>query len=315
MPCGGFRFRAIVIEKKPTAIIVDDETGEPIEGAVVLAQRIKHSITKRAWWEGGTTYTARAEEVFSDEQGRIVIPWYWSRNPFAGKRNLLVYKPGYALWDSDTTIFKKPRDQSEFTRSKRVIRMLKFEGPLFKKLGEKFIKDFNRKRPVVGPSASCIGYVRKSFDELFYNSAFHNEYKQLQQNIFEISDFLVNVLQVTEFGSVFEEKVTYHDSCAALREYGLKEEPRILLRKVKGLELIEMEDTDVCCGFGGTFSIKFEPISAAMAEQKVLNALETGASYIVSSDSSCLLHQKGYIEKHQLPIKTAHLVDVLASGL
>ena len=166
-----------------------------------------------------------------------------------------------------------------------------------KKLGEKFIKDFNRNRPVVGPSASCIGYVRNSFDELFYNSAFHNEYKQLQQNIFEISDFLVNVLQKTEFGSVFEQKVTYHDSCAAIREYGLKEEPRILLKNVKGLELIEMEDTDVCCGFGGTFSVKFEPISAAMAEQKVLNALETGASYIVSSDSSCLLHQKGYIEK------------------
>jgi L-lactate dehydrogenase complex protein LldE len=184
-----------------------------------------------------------------------------------------------------------------------------------KKLGEKFIKDFSRNRPVVGPSASCIGYVRNNFDELFYNSAFHNDYKQLQRNIFEITDFLVNVMQVTDFGSVFEHKVTYHDSCTALREYGLKEEPRILLRKVNGLELIEMKDTDVCCGFGGTFAVKFEPISAAMAEQKVHNALETGAEYIVSTDSSCLMHQQGYIDKHKLPLKTAHIVDVLAANL
>jgi len=184
-----------------------------------------------------------------------------------------------------------------------------------KKLGEKFINDFSRNRPVVGPSASCIGYVKNNFDELFYNTAHHNEYRLLQQNIFEITDFLVNVVQITEFGSVFEHKVTYHDSCAALREYGLKEEPRILLKNVKGLELIEMKDTDVCCGFGGTFSVKFEPISTAMAEQKVENALETGAEYIVSTDSSCLMHQKAFIEKHNLPIKTAHIVDVLASGL
>ena len=166
-----------------------------------------------------------------------------------------------------------------------------------KKLGEKFINDFSRNRPVVGPSASCIGYVKNNFDELFYNTAHHNEYRTLQNNIFEITDFLVNVVQITEFGSVFEHKVTYHDSCTALREYGLKEEPRILLRNVKGLELIEMQDTDVCCGFGGTFSVKFEPISTAMAEQKVQNALDTGAEFIVSTDSSCLMHQKAFIEK------------------
>lgn len=184
-----------------------------------------------------------------------------------------------------------------------------------KKLGEKFITDFSRGRPVVGPSASCIGYVKKNFDELFYNSAHHNEYKQLQQNIFEITDFLVNVLNFTDFGSVFEHRVTYHDSCAALREYGLKGEPRTLLKNVQGLELVEMKDSDVCCGFGGTFSVKFEPISTAMAEQKINNALDTGAEFIVSTDSSCLMHQQGFIDKHNLPIKTMHIVDVLAAGL
>ncbi|MBC8321572.1 MAG: (Fe-S)-binding protein [Bacteroidetes bacterium] len=184
-----------------------------------------------------------------------------------------------------------------------------------KKLGEKFIKDFNNEHMIVGPSASCIGYVRKGYDELFYNGALHNEYKQLQRNIYEITDFLVNIVKVTNFGSVFEHKVTYHDSCAALRDYKLKDEPRQLLSNVKGLELIEMKNTDECCGFGGTFSIKFEPISTAMAEQKVRNALDTGAEYIVSTDSSCLMHQFAYIKKHNLPIKVAHIVDVLASGI
>lgn len=184
-----------------------------------------------------------------------------------------------------------------------------------KKLGEKFIQDFSRNRPVVGPSASCIGYVKNYYDELFYNSAVHNECKYLQRNIFEITDFLVNVMQIKDLGSVFEHKVTYHDSCAALREYGLKNEPRELLKQVKGLELIEMEESDTCCGFGGTFSVKFEAISTAMAEQKVHHALDTGAEYIVSTDSSCLMHQAGYISKHKLPLKVAHIVDVLASGI
>lgn len=184
-----------------------------------------------------------------------------------------------------------------------------------KKLGIKLIKDFDNNRPIVGPSASCIGYIKNYFDELFHNTAYHNEYKLLQKNIYEVTDFLVNVVKVTDFGSVFEHKVTYHDSCAAMREYGLNDEPRTLLKNVKGLELVEMADTDTCCGFGGTFAIKFEPISAAMAEQKVEHALDTGAEYIVSTDSSCLMHQYGYIKKHKHPLKVAHVMDVLASGI
>jgi len=183
-----------------------------------------------------------------------------------------------------------------------------------KAVGEKFIKDFSGERYVVGPSASCVGYVRNYFDELFYNTAFHIEYNRLKKRIFEFTDFLVNVMKIEDVGATFESVVTYHDSCAALREYGIKQEPRKLLRKVKGLELIEMKDTDVCCGFGGTFSVKHKDISAAMAEQKVQNALETGAKFIVSTDSSCLLHQEGYIKKHNLPIKVMHIADVLVKG-
>ncbi|MEI6883752.1 MAG: (Fe-S)-binding protein [Bacteroidota bacterium] len=183
-----------------------------------------------------------------------------------------------------------------------------------KKLGEKFMKDFPNDRYIVGSSASCIGFIRNYYPWLFHNTGLHYEYKQVKKNIYEITDFLVNVMNVDDVGATFNHVVTYHDSCAALREYGLKEEPRRLLSKVKGLELREMKDNEVCCGFGGTFSAKFEPISTAMAEQKVNNALESGAEYIVSTDSSCLMNQQGYIDKHKLPIKTIHIVDVLASG-
>jgi L-lactate dehydrogenase complex protein LldE len=183
-----------------------------------------------------------------------------------------------------------------------------------KSLGEKFIKDFPNDRPIIGPSASCVGYVRNYFPKLFHNTALHNEYKQVKRNIYELTDFLVNIVKVTDLGAIFEAKVTYHDSCAALREYGIKEEPRILLEKVQGLTLLEMNDSESCCGFGGTFSVKFEPISTAMAEQKVDNALKTGAEYIVSTDLSCLMHQDAYIRKHNLPVKVIHIADVLASG-
>lgn len=183
-----------------------------------------------------------------------------------------------------------------------------------KELGNKFLKDFPNDRPVVSPSASCSGYVRNYFQELFYNTGNHLEYKRLVRNMFEITDFLVNQIGFTDFGASFPHKVTYHDSCAALREYHLTNEGRVLLSKVKGLELVEMRDTHICCGFGGTFAIKNEPISTAMAQQKVENALETGAEYIVSTDLSCLMHQGGYISKQNSPIKVIHIVDILASG-
>jgi L-lactate dehydrogenase complex protein LldE len=183
-----------------------------------------------------------------------------------------------------------------------------------KAMGEKFINDFKDCQYVVTPSASCAGMVRNYYDEMFYNSALHNEYRLLKKNIYEISDFLVNVLNIKDIGATFNHKVTYHDSCAALREYGLKDEPRTLLRHVRGLELIEMKETTTCCGFGGTFSVKNEPVSAAMAEYKISRALETGAEFIVSTDSSCLMHQQSFIDKNKLPVKTMHLVDILASG-
>ena len=183
-----------------------------------------------------------------------------------------------------------------------------------RKSAEKFIKDFPNDNPIVSPSASCAGYVKNSYSKLFEgNEALLNECERLSRNIFELTDFLVNKIGKTDFGAHFPHKVTYHDSCSALRDYGIKSEPRALLKAVKGLELIEMADTDVCCGFGGTFMVKYVPISTAMVSQKVENALKTGAEYIVSADASCLLNYQSYIDKQKLPIKTIHLADVISN--
>ncbi len=181
-------------------------------------------------------------------------------------------------------------------------------------VGEKFIKEFQNDRYIVAPSASCTGFVKNYYPEMFNNSVLHNELKQIKNNMFEFSDFLVNVLKITNLGATLKGVATYHDSCAGLREYGIKNEPRTLLSKVRGLEIREMKETEVCCGFGGTFSAKFEPIAVGMVEQKVKNAMEVKADYIVSTDMSCLLHIDSYIKKQNLNMKVMHITDVLVSG-
>jgi L-lactate dehydrogenase complex protein LldE len=178
----------------------------------------------------------------------------------------------------------------------------------------KFLKDFNPNEYIVAPSASCVGFVKNYYGKLFVDSSFHHEVNAIAGNIFEFSDFLVNVLNQTELGASLEATATYHDSCAALRECKIKEEPRLLLSKVKGLQLTELEDVETCCGFGGTFAVKFEPISVAMAEQKVEHAMDTKAEYLISTDLSCLMHLQGYIDGKNYKLKTLHIADVLASG-
>lgn len=183
-----------------------------------------------------------------------------------------------------------------------------------KEIGNKFLNDFSEVDYIVAPSASCVGMVKNGFNDLFTNTIVHNKCRSLQSNIFELSDFLVNILKRDYFGAELEGKAVYHDSCSGLRECKIKEEPRKLLSKVHGLEMVEMQDTDMCCGFGGTFAVKFDAISSAMAEQKVNNALAMEADYIISTDLSCLMHLDGYIQKNNLTIKTMHIADVLANG-
>ena len=183
-----------------------------------------------------------------------------------------------------------------------------------KEVGSSFLKNFSEENYIVAPSASCVGMLKGGYNDLFTNSIEHNRCRNIQRQVYEISDFLVNVIKRDYFGAELIGTAVYHDSCSALRECGIKEEPRRLLAQVGGLELVEMRDQETCCGFGGTFAVKFEGISSAMAEQKVRNAQAQNADYIISTDASCLLQLQAYIDKHHIPIKTMHLVDVLTSG-
>jgi L-lactate dehydrogenase complex protein LldE len=178
----------------------------------------------------------------------------------------------------------------------------------------KFIKDFDTVDYIVAPSASCVGFVRNYYPQLFENGTLHNQVKNLGKRIYEFTEFLTDVLKIDNYGASLYAKATYHDSCAALRECKIKEGPRKLLSHVKGLELVEMADNETCCGFGGTFSVKFEAISIGMADQKITNALATGAQYIISTDLSCLMQLNGYITAKNIPLKTMHIADVLAHG-
>ena len=183
-----------------------------------------------------------------------------------------------------------------------------------KRLAKKFINDFPHDRPIVTPSASCAGFIKNHYTSLFSNSPEDlKDAERLSKNVIELTDFLVTHIKFTDFDAEFNHRVTYHDACSALREYGIKEGPRTLLSKVKGLELIEMNESDVCCGFGGTFMVKYVPISTAMVEQKVRNAIATGAEFIVSTEASCLMNIDSYINKQKLPIKVKHIADILAS--
>lgn len=180
-------------------------------------------------------------------------------------------------------------------------------------LANKFMNDFSESLPVVSPSASCSGFIQHQYPKLLTDHTVLGKHKILSTKIFELSDFLVNVLKVETLDSFFPHTVTYHDACSALREGGIKLQPRKLLSMVKGLELVEMTEAEVCCGFGGTFAVKHAAISTAMAEKKVINAMETGASYIVSTEASCLMQINAYATKHKLPVKGIHLADILAS--
>jgi L-lactate dehydrogenase complex protein LldE len=183
-----------------------------------------------------------------------------------------------------------------------------------KSVATKFLHDFNGDSYIVSPSGSCTGFVRNYYDKLFENSSDHNHCNQVRANAMEFTEFLTNVLKVDNVGATLNGKATYHDACAALRECGIKQGPRQLLANVKGLELVEMKECETCCGFGGTFAIKYEPISIGMAQVKVKSAMDTGAQYIITTDVSCMMHIQGYIDHNNFPIRTMHIADVLASG-
>jgi L-lactate dehydrogenase complex protein LldE len=163
---------------------------------------------------------------------------------------------------------------------------------------------------VVIGSGSCGAMVKKFYPELFKDTPHAELAKQVAARTWEFSDFLVNKLGVTDLGAKFPHKVTFHDGCHGLRELGIQKQPRALLANVRDLQFVELPEVS-CCGFGGTFAAKFPMISTAMGEVKCASAAETGAEYIVSSDSSCLMHIQGLLSRQGKPTKTISLAEVL----
>ena len=165
---------------------------------------------------------------------------------------------------------------------------------------------------IVAPSGSCTSMVRVFYPELFADDPEQlAKASRLRERFYEFSEFLVKVLKVEDVGACFPRRVTYHDSCHLLRELGIADEPRKLLRAVRGIELVELQDYRLCCGFGGTFSVKFPEISVAMAEDKLRAAVEARAEVLVANDSGCLMHLAGLIHRQGLPIRTMHLAELL----
>jgi len=177
---------------------------------------------------------------------------------------------------------------------------------------EHFVQVFKQADVVVCPSGSCVTMVRNFYPDLLAQSTLLGEALALASRTFELSEFLVKVAGVTQVGATFPHAVTYHASCHGLRELKLRDEPLQLLRQVKGLKLIEMARSEECCGFGGTFAIKFGDISAAMGTSKAESVAATGAEFVTAIDPSCLLHLQGILGKRQSSIRTIHLASILA---
>jgi L-lactate dehydrogenase complex protein LldE len=180
---------------------------------------------------------------------------------------------------------------------------------------ERFIKLFKGKEYVVAPSGSCVTMVRVFYKTLDISENLRSPLKDLCSKIFEFSEFMVDVLKVNTLGGSFSHKVTYHDSCHLKRELGVYQQPRKLIQSIKDIEFQEMEQSDLCCGFGGTFSYKVKDVSLAMVARKCRYIEESRAEYCIGADSSCLMNIEGYFNKHKKHIKTMHIADLLACSI
>ena len=177
-----------------------------------------------------------------------------------------------------------------------------------------FIGVFENAELIVCPSGSCVNMVRHHYPQLF--QAEHRWLQRAQAlaaRTYEFTEYLVDVLGVEDVGARYLGRVTYHDSCHLLRGIGVKEQPRALLRQVKGAEFVEMERSDQCCGFGGAFSVKYADISTAMVSEKVKFIVESGADTVVGCDMGCLMNIEGMLSRMGSTVKVMHIAQILNS--
>jgi L-lactate dehydrogenase complex protein LldE len=181
---------------------------------------------------------------------------------------------------------------------------------------KRFVKLYHDADAVVIPSSSCVAMIRDQYPGLFEelgNEALRKEFEALLPRVYELSEFLIDKLRVEDVGAYFPHRVTFHASCHGLRALHLGDRPFRLLAKVRGLELVALDNLDRCCGFGGTFSIKNAEVSSAMLSAKLLDVQTTGAEYCTALDNSCLMHLGGALHRQFAAMKTVHLAQILAS--
>lgn len=183
-------------------------------------------------------------------------------------------------------------------------------------LVRKFVRDFKDSEVVVMPSGSCAAMVRELYAEAARwagDDELLKDVEDLAPRVFELSEFLVNKLGVTDVGAYYPHRVTYHPTCHAMRALRVGDAPLQLLRNVRGMTLVELEGANECCGFGGTFAVKNPDVSAAMLTDKARHIVDTGAEACTAGDNSCLLHIGGGLHRLRSGTRTVHLAEILAS--
>lgn len=181
-------------------------------------------------------------------------------------------------------------------------------------LARRVIDAFEDYDYVVAPSGSCAGMIKCHYPELLANdSQYHHRASQLGDRVYELTSFLVEVAGLEIRDVAFNEVITYHDSCSSLRELNIKSQPRELLNMVDGLDLHEMQGTEECCGFGGTFCVKYGELSSAIVDYKVENIRRSGAKVLLAADMGCLMNIAGRIKRVGLPVRVYHIAEILAA--
>ncbi len=182
-----------------------------------------------------------------------------------------------------------------------------------RRMAQHFVEVFEASDFVVAPSGSCVGMVRKHYPVLFGEDAIQCErVKALGRKTYELTEFLVRVQGSFDLGATWPGRAVYHDSCQLSRGLGVREEPRVLLSRVHGLEMVELERVEICCGFGGAFSLEFPEISEKMVEDKAAAVVKSGAQFLISAEPGCLLNIGGYLEKQDERVKPVHIAEVLS---
>lgn len=184
-----------------------------------------------------------------------------------------------------------------------------------RKFAENFIRIFEETdaEAIVSPSGSCTAMI-KHFYELFPDDEnWRGRAEKIAAKTHEFGSFLVNVLKIENVGASYKGRLTWHDACHGLRDLNIRREPRALLKNVEGAEFVEMEGADVCCGFGGTFSVKYPEISAAILDNKIEAIEKTGVNAVISCDASCLMQIGGRLSRNSSKIKAVHIAEILAA--